>query len=104
MKPADFYFAIALLDHSYWIIGSVIGSVAGALLKFDTTGVDFAMTALFVVIAVGQWKRKTSGIFPALLGGVCTFGIAFAHRAGQFPAAGAGRHCGAAAESARHAG
>ena len=54
MKPADFYFAIALLDHIYWIAGRVIGSVAGALLGFDTTGVDFAMTALFVVIAVGQ--------------------------------------------------
>ena len=72
MKPADFYFAIALLDHSYWIIGSVIGSVAGALLKFDTTGVDFAMTALFVVIAVGQWKENKRHL-PALLGGVCTF-------------------------------
>ena len=72
MKPADFYFASALLDHSYWIIGSVIGSVAGALLKFDTTGVDFAMTALFVVIAVGQWKENKRHL-PALLGGVCTF-------------------------------
>lgn len=72
MRPADFYFAIALLDHSYWILGSVIGSVAGALLRFDTTGVDFAMTALFVVIAVGQWKENPRHL-PAILGGVCTF-------------------------------
>ncbi len=78
MKPADFYFAIALLDHS-WIIGSVIGSVAGALLKFDTTGVDFAMTALFVVIAVASGKKQAAS--PAL-GGVCI--VSLSHRAGQF--------------------
>ena len=72
VRPTDFYFAIALLDHSYWILGSIIGSVAGALLKFDTTGVDFAMTALFVVIAVGQWKEHKQHL-PAILGGVCTF-------------------------------
>lgn len=72
VRPTDFYFAIALLDHSYWILGSIIGSVAGALLKFDTTGVDFAMTALFVVIAVGQWKDNKQHL-PAILGGVCTF-------------------------------
>lgn len=72
MNPSDFYFAIALLDHSYWILGSIIGSVAGALLKFDTTGVDFAMTALFVVIAVGQWKENPRHL-PAIIGGVCAF-------------------------------
>ena len=55
VEPRSFYFSIALLDHSYWILGSVIGAVAGALLPIDTTGIDFAMTALFVVIAVDQW-------------------------------------------------
>ena len=53
MEARDYYFAVALLDHSYWILGSVAGSLAGAALGFDTTGVDFAMTALFLVIAVG---------------------------------------------------
>ena len=72
MKPADYYLAIAMLDQSYWILGSVIGSVAGALLGIDTTGVDFAMTALFVVIAVGQWKENPQHL-PAVIGGVCTF-------------------------------
>ena len=66
-----FYFAVALLDHSYWVLGSILGSVLGAALGFDTTGVDFAMTALFLVIAVGQWKRAGSHL-PALLGGVAT--------------------------------
>ena len=56
VDPRNFYFAIALLDQSYWILGSVIGAVAGALIPFSTEGVDFAMTALFVVIAVDQWR------------------------------------------------
>ena len=67
----DFFFLVALLDHSYWILGSVIGAALGAALGFDTTGVDFAMTALFLVIAVGQW-RSAGGHIPALLGGAAT--------------------------------
>lgn len=67
----DFYFAVAMLDHSYWILGSILGSVLGSALGFDTTGVDFAMTALFLVIAVGQWKAAGSHL-PALLGGGVT--------------------------------
>ena len=63
----NFYFSIALLDQSYWILGSVIGAVAGALLPIDTTGIDFAMTALFVVIAVDQWSAYKRHL-PALLG------------------------------------
>lgn len=71
IKEHDYYLAVALMDHSYWIIGSVIGSLLGEALGFDTTGVDFAMTALFLVIAVGQWKAAGSHL-PALLGGVAT--------------------------------
>ncbi len=71
VSPRDYYFSIAVLDHCYWILGSVIGSVAGALLKFDTTGVEFAMTALFLVIAVDQWRSYRSHI-PAILGAVAT--------------------------------
>ena len=67
----DFFFAVALLDQSYWVLGSAIGSLLGSALGFDTTGVDFAMTALFLVIAVGQWKSAGSHL-PALLGGAAT--------------------------------
>ena len=67
VDPHTYYFAIAVLDHCYWIAGSVIGSVAGALLGFDTTGIDFAMTALFIVIAVDQWSAYREHL-PALLG------------------------------------
>ena len=67
VREHDFYFWIALLDHSYWILGSVLGAVAGRLLGFDTTGVDFAMTALFIVIAIDQWRSYPRHL-PALLG------------------------------------
>lgn len=66
-----FYFLVALFDHCYWITGSVIGALAGAVISFDMTGVDFAMTALFVVIATEQWENYDNHI-PALLGVGCT--------------------------------
>ena len=62
-----FFFSIALLDQLYWIAGSALGGIAGSLLPFDTTGIDFAMTALFVVIFVEQWLAGGSK-FPALAG------------------------------------
>ena len=71
VEEHDYYFAVSMLDHSYWILGSVLGSVLGSALGVDTTGVDFAMTALFLVIAVGQWKKAGSHL-PALLGGTAT--------------------------------
>ncbi len=61
------FFFIALLDQSYWITGSLLGNLLGSVLPFDMTGIDFAMTALFVVIFVEQWlSAKTHA--PALLG------------------------------------
>lgn len=63
----SFYFWIALLNQSYWVIGSTVGAIAGSLITFDSTGIDFAMTALFVVIFVEQWETTKNHI-PALLG------------------------------------
>ncbi len=71
VEEHDFYFAVAMLNHSYWIVGSVVGALLGAALGFDTTGVDFARTALFLVIAVGQWRAAGSHL-PALLGAAAT--------------------------------
>lgn len=62
-------FFIALFDHSYWITGSVLGAVIGELITFDTTGVDFSMTALFVVIVLNQWMESREHR-PALIGAV----------------------------------
>jgi len=57
VEPRDFYFAISLLDQLYWVAGSVLGGLLGAALPINTQGADFAMTALFVVIALGQWEE-----------------------------------------------
>ena len=62
-----FYFWISLLNHLYWIAGSLIGAIAGSLITINTEGIDFAMTALFIVIAIGQWKSSTQH-FSAFLG------------------------------------
>lgn len=66
-----FYFFIALLDQSYWIFGSCLGVLAGTLINFDSTGIEFTMTTLFVVIFVEQWESSKNHI-PALLGLVAT--------------------------------
>ena len=68
VKPADYYFAVSLLDQLYWVAGSLLGGLLGTALTINTQGADFAMTALFIVIAVGQWENAKSHL-PALLGG-----------------------------------
>jgi 4-azaleucine resistance transporter AzlC len=64
------FFRISLLNHVYWIAGSVIGSVCGQFIRFNINGVDFAMTALFTVIFVEQWLAAKSHV-PALVGIFC---------------------------------
>lgn len=80
-----FYFSIALLDHLYWIAGSVIGAVAGALITINTQGIDFAMTALFLVIAVEQWQSNTRHA-PVCLGAAGTLAclLTFGPENGRF--------------------
>ncbi len=63
----SFYFWIALLNQGYWVLGATIGAIAGSLITFNSTGIDFAMTALFVVIFVEQWETTKNHI-PALIG------------------------------------
>lgn len=74
VEEGQFLFAIALLDQLYWIIGSAIGALLGSVLPIDTTGIDFAMTALFVVIMVEQWmesKNRPSVLIGLGCGLVC---------------------------------
>ena len=66
-----FLFCIAVLNQMYWIIGSIIGSVAGSMITFNTKGIDFAMTALFVVIFIEQWYSYKTHI-PVLTGALAT--------------------------------
>lgn len=51
-----YYFMLTFLNQCYWIIGSVVGSLIGNLITFNTAGIEFSMTALFLVVFVDQWK------------------------------------------------
>lgn len=62
-----YYLQVSAFNHSYWVIGTAIGALLGSTLTFDYTGVDFSMTALFVVTMVSQWEKSDDHL-PALIG------------------------------------
>lgn len=64
-------FFVSLFDHSYWVTGSVLGSLLGSMLPFSTQGIEFSMTALFVAAFAGQWTEKEKRL-PALVGLGCS--------------------------------
>ena len=66
-----FYFFISILDHCYWIVGCTIGALLGSMVDFNTKGVDFVMTALFIVIFTDQWLSSRDHR-PALTGLGCS--------------------------------
>ena len=59
----DFYFWITLLDYLYWVGATALGGLLGRFIAFDTTGLDFALTALFVVLFLEQWKKPENRPF-----------------------------------------
>ena len=67
VEEEKFLLAITLLDHSYWVLGSVIGAIAGTVLPINSEGIDFAMTALFVVIFIEQWLERKNRM-PEMIG------------------------------------
>ena len=71
VDEGKFLFALATLNQLYWIVGSMIGALAGTLIPFNSEGIDFAMTALFIVIFVEQWLEKKNR-FPAIVGVVAS--------------------------------
>ena len=60
-------FWVAFLSRCYWMVGAVAGGILGQIIPFDMTGIDFCMTALFVIIFIDQWE-KTGDHKPAILG------------------------------------
>lgn len=66
-EPKEYYFLVSLFNHSYWVVGSIIGSLLGNIIPFNVEGIDFALTALFVTIFVEQWLTAKD-YYPALTG------------------------------------
>lgn len=69
-----YFFMLTLLNQCYWIMGSVVGSLIGSLFTFNTAGIEFSMTALFLVVFVDQWKsvkNHTSAIVGVGTSVVC---------------------------------
>ena len=65
------YFWMSFLDQMYWITGSVLGAALGSVISFNTKGLDFALTALFVMIFTEQWIGQKRH-WPAVTGVVCS--------------------------------
>jgi len=66
-----YYFWVSLFNQSYWVLGSVLGSIIGTVIAFNTAGIEFSMTALFVTVFVEQWL-STRNHLPAIAGLTCS--------------------------------
>ena len=64
-------FFLALLNQAYWVTGAALGALLGYVIRFDTTGIEFGMTALFVVMFLSQWEEHKDHR-PALTGLGCS--------------------------------
>ena len=53
-----FYFFVTILNQIYWVLGATAGGLVGGLIRFNTEGLDFVMTAMFVVIFLEQWRKE----------------------------------------------
>ena len=65
--PNLYRFLVSLFDQCYWVTGSVLGSLLGAVIPFSTAGIEFSMTALFIASFTEQWITSEDHI-PALTG------------------------------------
>ena len=79
----SYCFTVSLMDHFYWTFGSVLGALLGSAISFDTKGVDFVLTALFISILVQQWTESEDKR-PAVLGLVITIACRVIFGAGSF--------------------
>ena len=70
VEPKYFYLGISLLDYLYWVSGTLIGGLIGSWMPFDMKGLDFALTALFVVLFIEQMKKRENWVL-GLIGIAC---------------------------------
>ncbi len=73
-EKKNYYFFVSLFNQIYWIMGSVLGAVVGSLVKFNSKGIDFVLTALFITIFLEQWltaKKHAPAIIGVLVSAAC---------------------------------
>ena len=66
VEPKYFYLGISLLNYLYWVFGTLIGGLIGGWMPFDMKGLDFALTALFVVLFLEQLKKRENWLLGML--------------------------------------
>ena len=62
-----YYFFLTAFNQSYWFVGSTLGAIVGSNIKFNTAGLEFSLTALFVVLCIEQYKNLRN-IVPFIIG------------------------------------
>ncbi len=67
IKKKWYYFYLSMLNQSYWVFGTTMGALFGKIVSFNTKGLDFSLTALFVVLAIEQYK-KDKNLTPFIIG------------------------------------
>jgi 4-azaleucine resistance transporter AzlC len=75
INESYYYFFISILNHFYWILGTILGVIFAKNINFHLKGLDFILTALFVVLLVQQY-RKLKVLFPFVIG-ICSFVIIY---------------------------
>lgn len=65
-----FMFWVTLFNHLYWVAGATLGGLLGYVIHFNTKGIEFIMTALFIVMFINQWE-ETKNHLPAMIGIIC---------------------------------
>jgi 4-azaleucine resistance transporter AzlC len=71
LNKSWYYFFLTALNQSYWLIGSTLGAIVGSNIKFDTAGLEFSLTALFVVLCIEQYKNLQN-IIPFIIGAIAS--------------------------------
>ena len=74
VDKGQFMFFVTLLNHFYWVLGATLGGIFGSFISFDIKGLEFVMTALFVVIFLEQWlkeKKHYTALIGVLTSAIC---------------------------------
>jgi len=75
LKSKYYYFYLTALNQSYWITGTMLGVIFGSMVEFNTKGLEFSLTALFVVLAIEQYKANKN--FTPFIIGACVSILSF---------------------------